>query len=133
MQFDLQKGLGLLAKQLGKPYIFGYEVKLDDPDPQAFDCSELVEWFYKQMGSDVPDGSWHQYTQSVPVTDPRPFDVGFLLKNGKTPFHVFIMVGDLQIIHAKGEKYGVVIDNIADYVARNKKLFSGWRRFKCQI
>ena len=131
MEFDPQKGLDLLEKQLGKPYIFGYEVKLDDPDPKAFDCSELVEWFFKQMGADVPDGSWHQYTQSNPVSDFKLFDLGFLLKNGKTPFHVFIRVSETEIIHARGEQYGVTKDLVEQYVVRNKHLFSGWRRARC--
>lgn len=126
---DIPKGKQLLDKQVGKPYVFGYEVKLVDLDPIAFDCSELVEWFYHQMDVRVPDGSWHQYTQSSPVADPRPFDVNFLLKNGKTPFHVVLMYDDQTIVHAKGEKYGVVKES-NDYLARNAKIASGWRRFK---
>lgn len=130
MCIDVTKGQELLLKQVGKPYVFGYEVKLDDTDPKAFDCSELVEWFYAQMGIKVPDGTWHQWTQSKPVADPRPFDINLLLKNGKTPFHVVMKFNDESIIHAKGHDFGVVLESM-EYLERNKHLASGWRRFSC--
>lgn len=128
---DVVKGRELLLKQVGKPYIFGYEVKLDDPDPKAFDCSELVEWFYAQMGFIVPDGTWHQYTQSSPIAEPEPFDINLLLKNGKTPFHVVMKFDDERIVHARGKDYGVVLDT-NEYLVRNAHLASGWRRLMCQ-
>ena len=47
--------------QIGDPYKFGAEAKLDDKDPDAFDSSELVEWAAAQAGLKLPDGSWKQY------------------------------------------------------------------------
>jgi hypothetical protein len=47
--------------QIGDPYRFGAEARLDDADPDAFDSSELVEWAAAQAGIKLPDGSWRQY------------------------------------------------------------------------
>ena len=45
---DWARFKSVLRAQLGKPYRFGAEVKMDDPSPQEWDCSELVEWAYHQ-------------------------------------------------------------------------------------
>jgi thrombospondin type 3 repeat protein/NlpC/P60 family protein len=47
--------------QIGDPYKFGAETDLNDPDPKAFDSSELVQWAAAQAGVKIPDGSWKQY------------------------------------------------------------------------
>jgi Bacterial TSP3 repeat/NlpC/P60 family len=47
--------------QIGDPYKFGAETDLNDPDPKAFDSSELVQWAAAQAGVEIPDGSWKQY------------------------------------------------------------------------
>jgi cell wall-associated NlpC family hydrolase len=47
--------------QIGDKYRFGAETKLDDPNPTAFDSSELVQWAAAQAGVKLPDGSWNQY------------------------------------------------------------------------
>jgi cell wall-associated NlpC family hydrolase len=47
--------------QIGDRYRFGAETDLNDPDPSAFDSSELVQWAAAQAGIDLPDGSWKQY------------------------------------------------------------------------
>jgi cell wall-associated NlpC family hydrolase len=57
----------VLSAQLGKPYVFGAETKLFDLNPLQFDCSELIEWAYWQVGIKVPDGSFNQYEQSTPI------------------------------------------------------------------
>lgn len=128
---DIVRGQQLLLKQVGKPYIFGYEVKINDPNPEAFDCSELVEWFFHQMGVYVPDGSYNQFPATTPVVMPQPFDLGFLLKNGKTVHHVGIVYDKEFIIHARGSHFGVVKEPLTNFSKING--FSGWRRLKCLI
>ncbi|MGH9135958.1 MAG: hypothetical protein ACRD0G_02790 [Acidimicrobiales bacterium] len=49
--------------QLGDRHQRGAEVSLADGDPDAFDCSELVEWAANRAGVMVNDGSWLQYRQ----------------------------------------------------------------------
>jgi len=46
---------------IGDRYIFGVEVALNDPNPPAFDCSEMPQWYCAQCGLYYPDGSWLQY------------------------------------------------------------------------
>jgi hypothetical protein len=47
--------------QIGDPYKFGAEADPNDPNPKAFDSSELVQWAASQAGVQIPDGSWKQY------------------------------------------------------------------------
>lgn len=47
----------LAEAQVGKPYILGAEASPRDPDPPAFDCSELVEWLYARSGTKITDVS----------------------------------------------------------------------------
>ena len=106
----------LVAKsnsQIGKPYRFGIEVRLDDPDPQAFDCSELVQWALAQVGLTFPDGSWNQCAacRAVPLTLARttPGALVFVSQNGKPSgvHHVGISRGDGYTVEARGRRWGV--------------------------
>ncbi len=53
--------------QKGDPYIYGAEADPTDPDPKAFDCSELVEWVCAQIGvkPKMPDGALYQFRHCV--------------------------------------------------------------------
>ena len=106
--------------QAGDRYVFGAEARLDDPNPTAFDCSELVQWSAHQAGVEVPDGSWLQYRQleqqggavsveqalhtrgallfyfSSPPTGGRPAEA-----------HVAISLGDGRTIEARNSRDGV--------------------------
>jgi hypothetical protein len=106
--------------QAGDRYIFGAEARPDDPNPTAFDCSELVQWSAHQAGVEVPDGSWLQYRQleqqggavsveqalhtrgallfyfSSPPTGGRPAEA-----------HVAISLGDGRTIEARNSRDGV--------------------------
>jgi hypothetical protein len=58
----LDRFMKAATDQLGTKCQFGAEARFDDPHPQAFDSSELVEWAAHQAGMpDMPDGSWNQY------------------------------------------------------------------------
>lgn len=108
--------------QSGDHYVFGAETSLSDPNPSAFDCSELTQWAAAQAGVDLPDGSWTQYlslqkqgaTMSV---DEALHTKGALLFSFSDPptasggrpskAHVAISLGDGRTIEARGTKYGV--------------------------
>jgi cell wall-associated NlpC family hydrolase len=97
--------------QKGDKYIFGAEANLNDPNPSAFDCSELVQWAAHQVGVFMPDGTMNQlpYIQKAGMTIPVDRAVntrGALLFR---PGHVAISLGDGKTIEAKGKKYGVGI------------------------
>lgn len=91
-----QKGiLHDLAKKFsvaGLPYIFGAERNPADPPDEIvarrspFDCSELVEYLFRQIGIVVPDGARYQFAASQPVPDgetPEVGDLCFKKKHGE--------------------------------------------------
>ena len=110
-------------KQAGDAYIFGAETDLNDSDPDAFDCSELVQWAAARAGlPDVPDGSFNQYLwmkqqgMLIPVEEAANIPGAILFSFSTEPVpgggrpssaHVAISLGDGNTIEARGTKYGV--------------------------
>lgn len=123
-------------RQEGKPYIFGAEVDPSDTDPDAFDCSELVQWAARRQGVEMREGSWEQYVQlkeqgatmSVEEALRTPGALLFSFPyepkagQGRPPkAHVAISLGDGRTIEARGRKYGVGVFTGTDrfqYAAR---------------
>lgn len=107
--------------QTGDRYVFGAEADLDDADPTVFDCSELTQWAAKQVGVDLPDGSWLQYQAlekqggSMTVEQALKTKGALLFSFSESPSgagrpssaHVAISLGDGRTIEARGTKYGV--------------------------
>ena len=120
--------------QLGKPYRFGHEVKLDDPNPIAFDCSEYVQWCFHQIGVTVPDGSFNQYQASTPVTNTQIGDVGFFEREPELStdppgiYHVGMILDDKNVIESRGEPFNQVILRPREKWEQFVR-FNGWRRF----
>lgn len=85
--------VGYATSRIGCPYVWGAE------GPDAFDCSGLVVWAYRQIGMNLP-----HYTESlyacaknvVPVSQARPGDVLY------RPQHVGIAIGygGVPYVHA---------------------------------
>lgn len=105
--------------QKGKPYIFGYEVDLDDPNPKAFDCSEGVQWTCAQLHivPVMPDGAANQYEHCkkygtiVPLNDALEMPGSLLFRISPGGNHVVISRGDGTTIEARGAAYGVGVWN----------------------
>ncbi|HEV7523512.1 MAG TPA: NlpC/P60 family protein [Acidimicrobiia bacterium] len=116
-----------LAEQ-GKPYVYGANASLTDPNPKAFDCSELTKWASARAGVTIPDGATAQYlytrdhgttmTVQQALHTPgallfhfghEPRDLGDIPADG----HVAISLGDgVHTIEARGHAYGTnVFDN----------------------
>ena len=107
--------------QAGDRYVFGQEARLDDPNPMAFDCSELVQWAAHQAGVDVPDGSWLQYQQlqrqggAMSVEQALHTRGALLFSFSSSPdgsgrpstAHVAISLGDGRTIEARNSRDGV--------------------------
>lgn len=97
--------------QSGDPYVYGYEVDLDDPNPAKFDCSELVQWVCHQLKITpvMPDGSSAQrefcysHDTIIPIEQAVKTAGALLFGNG----HVAISRGDGTTIEARGAAYGV--------------------------
>jgi cell wall-associated NlpC family hydrolase len=97
--------------QNGDRYIFGAEANLNDPNPSAFDCSELVQWAAHQVGVTIPDGTMNQLPHIQRAGKAISVDQALRTKGALLfrPGHVAISLGDGRTIEAKGSKYGVGI------------------------
>ncbi len=119
---SLHTFLDAALDQTGDHYVFGAEAAPGDPDPHAFDCSELTQWAAHRAGVDLPDGSWQQYLELqrhgavVPVEQAirTPGALLFSFSSEPTPgggrpehAHVAISLGDGHTIEARGRSYGV--------------------------
>jgi hypothetical protein len=105
--------------QAGDPYILGAEASASDPNPSAFDCSELVEWASARAGVKFVDGAYNQYSacksagRLVSVEDAIriPGALLFVAKCGSCGAgqgnHVAISQGNGKTIEARGRRYGV--------------------------
>lgn len=111
-------GATIVAKamtQAGDPYDYGYEVNLQDPDPDAFDCSELVEWVCAQLGVSpkMPDGAANQHDfcenhgTLISISQAVKTVGALLFRITPSGNHVVISRGDGSTIEAKGKDYGV--------------------------
>jgi cell wall-associated NlpC family hydrolase len=116
-------------RQSGDPYVWGAHASPDDPDPKAFDCSELTRWAARRVGIDLPDGSWLQYLRLkeqgalVPLEQALRTPGALLFSFSDEPrpgggrpteAHVAISLGDGRTIEARGRKYGVGSFDAAD-------------------
>jgi hypothetical protein len=122
---DVELVLGFALAQEGDEYKRDINLDLDDPDPHAFDCAELVEWACHQARVDptMPDGSWIQAQHCsrngklIPVAGALTTRGALLFKFDSDPFkatppehrHVAISLGDGRTMEAQGTKAGVGI------------------------
>lgn len=113
----------LCLAQDGDRYVFGHEVRMDDPNPDRFDCSELVQWAARRAGviPIVPDGSWYQvqhcrrHNTLLTVEEGIGTRGALLFRFAGDPWgrerprsaHVAISLGDGTTIEARGSRWGV--------------------------
>lgn len=78
--------------QLGKPYVFG-----SGADTSSFDCSDLIQWAYKQIGINLPRTTFDQIHvgHSVKGQKLQPGDLVF-----PSNHHVVMYVGNGKVIAA---------------------------------
>jgi len=99
--------------QAGDRYVYGAEAKLSDKDPDAFDCSELVQWAVAQAGGSIPDGSSAQYATcrkhhtTLTVAQAIKTRGALLFRGPGGNEHVAISLGNGKTIEARGRAYGV--------------------------
>lgn len=93
-------------QQAGDRYVFGAEASLSDPDPDVWDCSELIQWAAHQVGVNFPDGSSNQIAASrrISVSDAIRTRGAVLYKPG----HIAVSLGNGRTIEALNPGYGVV-------------------------
>jgi cell wall-associated NlpC family hydrolase len=70
--------------------------------PNAFDCSGLVKWSYKQAGVNLKHGTANQIkqVQRIKKKDLRPGDLVFSGRANGGIQHVALYIGEGKVIHA---------------------------------
>lgn len=107
-----QEAVRYAESKIGAPYRWGAA------GPDAFDCSGLVQWSYRQVGVTLKRTTYDQATQGKPVSRSqlRPGDLVFFYSG---PSHVALYVGDNQIIHAPGSGKTVQIVSMSGHYEEN--------------
>lgn len=92
--------------QAGDNYVYGAEAAISDPDPNAFDCSELVEWAAGRVGVTFPGTSSTMIEAAIGISVEQAIRTrGALLW---TPGHIAISLGNGRTIEAANSRVGVV-------------------------
>jgi peptidoglycan DL-endopeptidase CwlO len=92
--------------KIGAPYRWGAT------GPNAFDCSGLVQWAFKQAGISLPRTSraMSQVGRPVAKSDLQPGDLVF---SYQPISHVAIYMGDGKVVHASNKKDPVKISDLS--------------------
>lgn len=122
--------VNVVKSQEGDEYVFGVEVSPSDSDPNAFDCSELVEWACNRLKvkPKIPDGSWYQASHCkkhdtiIDVETAINTEGALLFFFSSSPFgrsrprqaHVAISLGNGKTFEARSKKKGVGTFNALD-------------------
>ncbi len=103
--------VGFALAQAGDTYIYGAETSPTDPNPNAFDCSELVQWAAARAGVPFTDGSSAQIAACRSISVEQAIRTkGALLWH---PGHIAISLGNGRTIEAANSRVGVVSYNAA--------------------
>lgn len=116
--------VNLAYAQLGKAYVLGAN------GPDAFDCSGLVQYIYKQVGINVSRGSNTQYYDGVAVSysDILPGDIISWGYSNDFSTHSSIYVGNGQMIHAANPSQGVILSDVFSWDNGSASNIIGVRR-----
>ena len=88
-----QEAVRYAESKIGAPYRWGAA------GPDAFDCSGLVQWSYRQVGVTLKRTTYDQATQGKPVSRSqlRPGDLVFFYSDRPDRLHVRPLRGELQL------------------------------------
>ncbi|MGC4959958.1 C40 family peptidase [Gordonia sp. DT218] len=103
-----QKAVRVAESKIGAPYVYG------SAGPNAFDCSGLVYYSYKQAGKTIPRDSYGQLGGGTPVSSiaaAKPGDV--LIFNGGS--HAGMYIGNGTFVHAETSGVPVKKDKVGDW------------------
>ncbi|WP_051343249.1 C40 family peptidase [Pseudonocardia spinosispora] len=105
------------ATKLGKPYVWGAK------GPNAFDCSGLMQWAFKQAGIKIPPNSSAQarYGTAVPVSQMKPGDMVFYYS---PVTHVGMYLGNGKMLHASEPGKPVKISSVDAFPIHNVRRVS---------
>ena len=99
--------MSIAMGKLGSPYRWGAA------GPGAFDCSGLVYWSYRQLGTTLPRSSSAQSRVGTPVSKGalQPGDLVFFYRPVS---HVAIYIGGGRVVHASTSGQPVKISKLGD-------------------
>lgn len=100
------------SNEIGKPYVWGAK------GPNAFDCSGLVQYVFKQaLGIDLTGytGTQQNQGQCINVSDAQPGDLYFWDNGSGTSYHVAIAIGNGKFIAAPRPGENVQIGNVNQF------------------
>lgn len=98
--------VALAQQQAGDTYIYGAEASISDPNPNAFDCSELIEWALGRIGITFGGTSGSMIAACTPISVAQAIATrGALLWHEG---HIAISLGNGQTIEAANSRVGVV-------------------------
>lgn len=105
------------AKMLkGKEVTYKLGAKAIPPSiPKSLDCSGFVRYCYLSAGVNIPDGTYHQFENSIPINRENllPGDIG-IMENpsnlGKRTNHIGIYLGGGYWIHCNYSRNGITIE-----------------------
>ncbi len=115
--------LRIAESLIGAPYRYG------GAGPDAYDCSGLVSYSFRQIGVVVPRTAAQQFAAATPVArrDLQPGDLVFFRLAGREVSHVGIYAGGDQFVHAPQRGGYVRMASLDDEVFR--KGWAGAGRF----
>lgn len=96
-----QQAVDIALSRVGKPYVWA------STGPDAFDCSGLINWTYKNnLGIDLPRtaNSIGNYATPISIDELQPGDILW------SPTHITMYIGDGKVVHASGSRQRVVVD-----------------------
>lgn len=97
--------VSLVRSKVGCPYVYGAT------GPNAFDCSGLAQWAYRQAGKSIPRTVQAQYYATdeyiYSMSALQPGDLIYFNVYGEWCSHVGIYVGDGMMVHAGTTRTGV--------------------------
>jgi len=113
--------LVVAESRIGAPYRYG------GAGPDAFDCSGLVAYAYRQAGVSLPRTAALQYAAVTPVhrRDLRPGDLVFFRVNGRNVGHVGIYVGEQRFVDAPQTGGAVRMASLEDNWYRERYVGAG--------
>jgi cell wall-associated NlpC family hydrolase len=113
--------LVVAESRIGAPYRYG------GAGPDAFDCSGLVAYAYRQAGITLPRTAAQQYAAVTPVRkrELRPGDLVFFRVNGRSVGHVGIYAGEERFVDAPQTGGTVRIASLEDSWYRERYVGAG--------
>lgn len=98
-------------KYLGNPYVWGGTSLTHGCDCSAF-CQGVLRKFDINMGRTTRDQCGEKRGRDIKDKYVRPGDLIYYTKNGTTPYHVVMYLGDDKCINASCRAYGICISDV---------------------